>query len=180
MSSDALLMNLFCYPRVLGSRKVRQALGIDVATGAEYGVLARVPLKNGRFDRTEVDLRLGNLLVEAKLTEADYQRCPKARLHGYRDFEEVFEVEWLPQSERHFESYQIIRNILAVHAGAGSLCLLLDARRPDLVDRYYDVLRCVRSLELRTACRVLTWQELARALPEKLRTFLSRKYGILS
>ena len=29
-------------------------------------------LANGKFDRTEVDLRLGNLLVEAKLTEGNF------------------------------------------------------------------------------------------------------------
>ena len=178
MSSDALLMNIFCYPRVLAGAEPRRALGIEAAAYAEFGVRVQVPLKDGRFDRTEVDLRLGDLLLEAKLTEGDFQRAPKARLHAYRHFDEVFDVEGLPQSERHFDSYQIIRNILAAYARGRSFCVLLDARRPDLIDRYYAILRSVRSVELRTACRVLTWQELAQTLPGKLRAFLSVKYGI--
>ena len=75
MSSDALLMNVFCTPGVAESPAIRSMLGVDEATaptfGAEpiFGWKARVPLANGRFDRTEVDLRFGSLLVEAKLTE---------------------------------------------------------------------------------------------------------------
>jgi hypothetical protein len=44
----------------------------------EFGFRARVPLANGKFDRTEVDMRLGDLLIEAKLTESNFQRAPKA------------------------------------------------------------------------------------------------------
>ena len=63
-SSDALLMNVFCYPGVFKDGRFR----------------ARVPLANGKFDRTEVEMRLGELLIEAKLTESDFQRAPKALL----------------------------------------------------------------------------------------------------
>jgi hypothetical protein len=178
MSSDALLMNVFCYPRVLANTELRRALEVEAGGAVQFGFPARVPLKNGRFDRTEVDLRLGDLLLEAKLTEVDFQRTPKVRLHAYRDFDKVFDVEGLPQSKQHFDSYQIIRNVLAAHAGGRSFCVLLDARRPDLMERYYAVLSCVLPVELRTVCRVLTWQELAQTLQGKLRAFLSVKYGI--
>lgn len=178
MSSDALLMNVFCYPRVLARAELRQVLAFEAGAAPEFGFPARVPLKNGRSDRTEVDLRLGDLLVEAKLTETDFQRAPKTRLDGYRDFENVFERERLPQSEAHFESYQILRNVMAAYAGGRSFCVLLDARRPDLIDRYGAVLSCVRPLELRTRCRVVTWQEMACGLPGRLREFLRVKYGV--
>jgi len=39
----------------------------------EFGYKARVPLLGGRTDRTEVDMKLGRLLVEAKLTESDFR-----------------------------------------------------------------------------------------------------------
>jgi hypothetical protein len=178
MSSDALLMNVFCYPRVLASAEVTRMLGIEVGARGEFGYPARVPLKNGGCDRTEVDLRLGHLLIEAKLTETDFQRTPKARLHGYRDFEEIFDCERLPQSENFFESYQMVRNLLAAHARGSKVCVLLDARRPDLLERYYEVVSAVRPIELRTRCQVLMWQELAQVLPEKLQCFLQIKYGI--
>ena len=72
-SSDALLMNIFCTPEVAESAALRNALGVEGDAEPEFGWKARVPLANGRFDRTEVDMRLGSLLVEAKLTEGDFQ-----------------------------------------------------------------------------------------------------------
>ena len=46
---------------------------MEEGADADFGWKARVPLKSGRTDTTEVDLRWGSLLVEAKLTEADFQ-----------------------------------------------------------------------------------------------------------
>ena len=96
-SSDALLMNVFCTPGVLDSSRVRSALGVEDGADAIFGWKARVPLKNGRTDTTEVDLRWGSLLIEAKLTEADFQTRAAAVVEGYRDFEEVFSPELLPR-----------------------------------------------------------------------------------
>jgi hypothetical protein len=179
-SSDALLMNIFCFPRLLRNRRVLDLLGADAATMPEFGVKARVPLASGRFDRTELDMRLGDLLVEAKLTESQFQTRAKEVLHGYRDFNEVFDDRALPQTSQHYLSYQLIRNVLAAHATASRFCLLLDARRPDLLDAWYSVLSAVHLHELRHRCRVLTWQELATALPPKLQRFLGEKYGIIN
>ena len=98
-SSDALLMNVFCMPGVFESVAVRQMLGIEGEGSPEFGWKARVPLKSGRFDRTEVDMRWGGLLVEAKLTEADFQTCRAEVVEAYRDFEGVFDRELLPKVE---------------------------------------------------------------------------------
>jgi hypothetical protein len=40
------------------------------------------------------------------------------------------------------------------------------------------VMQCVRPIDLRLRCKVLTWQELAKTLPRSLRGFLNEKYGI--
>jgi len=98
-SSDALLMNVFCTPGVLESPLVQSSLGLDDPADAFFGWKARVPLKNGRTDTTEVDLRWGSLLVEAKLTEADFQTRPASVVEGYRDFEDVFSPQLLPRVE---------------------------------------------------------------------------------
>jgi len=177
-SSDALLMNIFCYPRLAANASVALTLGIEPGWTPRFGVPARVPLVNGLCDRTEIDMRLGSVLVEAKLTEGGFQSAEQGMLQRYRDFFDVFEVERLRQREGRFQSYQLIRNILAAYAGQGSLCVLVDARRPDLIDAVYAVVSCVRLVELRTSCAVLTWQELTRVLPVKLRGFLADKYGI--
>lgn len=98
-SSDALLMNIFCTPEVLASASLRNALGLDEDATPVFGWKARVPLVNGRFDRTEVDMRLASLLIEAKLTEGDFQTCNGVAVESYRDLQTVFDVSLLPRVE---------------------------------------------------------------------------------
>jgi hypothetical protein len=177
-SSDALLMNVFCYPGTLKDGAVSDLLGVESGSLPEFGFRARIPLMNGNSDRTEVDMRWGSLLVEAKLTETDFQSAKEDLLGNYRDVAEVFESRRLPHSGGRFLCYQLLRNVMAAHHSSGSFCVLLDARRPDLLEGWFAVMSCVRSLDLRLRCKVLTWQELAAALPRKLRGFLEEKYGI--
>jgi hypothetical protein len=233
MSSDALLMNVFCAPGVAEDANVRRMLGIDAAGAPEFGWKARVPLKGGLVDRTEVDMRWGDLLVEAKLTELDFQTRAAAIVEAYRDFDAVFERELLPHVEirevrrrpatempeeftqewddtgaltehdvqevaQEFQAgiaerawraapavagyagYQLIRNVLAAYATGSSFCVIHDERRPDLRESWFAVMAAVRSAETRTRLKVLTWQELAAALPGELQEFLEAKYGIVA
>ncbi len=200
-SSDALLMNIFCYPRVFADGRLAALLGVDPDAAPEFGVKARVPLLGLKFDRTEIDMRLGSLLVEAKLTESDFQSKAATVVEAYRDFNEVFDTQLLPRVQvwqslppwaddpecntspskplvSAYAGYQLIRNVLAAAASNSSFCVLHDARRPDLREQWYGIMRCVRPAALRTRCQVLTWQELAQVLPPKLRAFLEEKYGI--
>lgn len=177
-SSDALLMNVFCCPGVFDDGRVFSLLGLEAGAVPEFGFKARVPLLGGKFDRTEVDMRLGSLLVEAKLTESDFQTRDKAIVESYRDFAEVFDRKALPKTKDCYLSYQLIRNVLAAQANDCAFCVLCDARRPDLLQAWYEIMRCVLAVELRLRCKVLTWQELAAALPRVLRRFLEGKYGI--
>ena len=179
-SSDALLMNIFCYPGMLKTNTVCDLLGLEPGVGPEFGFRARVPLSHNRFDRTEVDMRVGDLLVEAKLTEADFQSKAAVNVEAYRDFEEVFEAARLPRREDSYLSYQLIRNVLAAYANHCSFCVMLDARRPDLLEAWYAVMSCVRPHEVRMRCKVLTWQELAESLPKRVQQFLVAKYGIVA
>lgn len=229
MSSDALLMNIFCTPGVTQSGSVRGMLGVEDGAEPIFGWKARVPLNNGRADRTEVDMRLGGLLVEAKLTESDFQCRESALVESYRELTTVFDTDLLPrvpirirrrrqavefteeftqeweapgedaeevarsfQSEIEaradaeqpwapgYASYQLIRNVLAAHAAQSGFCVFLDQRRPDLIEAWFEIIRAVRTADLRTRCKVLTWQELVPLLPEGLRDFLDLKYGIVA
>jgi len=232
-SSDALLMNVFCASGVFDSAHVRSVLGADDGADLVFGWKARVPLKSGRTDTTEVDLRWGSLLVEAKLTEADFQTRAASVVEGYRDFAAVFWPERLPRVAlreqrrrrpaefaeeytqeweetegspdpqvaaiaREFQaglverawnakpaipayaSYQLIRNVLAAYAHGRSFCVIHDERRPDLREAWFDVMSAVQSAEMRSRCKVLTWQELAALLPGELQDFLDFKYGIVA
>jgi len=180
LSSDALLMNIFCYPGVTRRTEVCRILGLEPGSVPEFGFMPRVPLLTEATERTEIDMKLGNMLFEAKLTEGDFQIQRAELVEGYRDLRDIFEYRHLLRLGRKYVSYQLIRNVLAAHALDLDFCTLLDARRPDLLEAWYGIVRCIRSATLRARCKVLTWQELSLCLPASLQRFLSTKYGIVS
>jgi hypothetical protein len=182
-SSDALLMNIFCYPGVVTEAgiapEVARMLGVSDASRPCFGLRPGVPLKSGRVDRTEIDMQLGDLFVEAKLTETGFQQARPKLVERYRDFEEVFDVSRLPWTPvGMIGGYQLIRNVLAAFAGESAFCVLCDARRQDLVEMWYSVMTAVHAPGFSWRLKLLTWQELSRDLPEALREFLDAKYGI--
>ena len=82
-SSDALLMNIFCYPRVMVRPEVCALLGVEAGLRPEFGVRAMLPMRRGEVDRTELDMRVGELLFEAKLTETGFQTASMERVMRY-------------------------------------------------------------------------------------------------
>jgi len=178
VSSDALLMNIFCYPGATRRMEVCRMLGTQSGDLPVFGFRPRVPLHSEAIERTEIDMKLGNLLFEAKLTEGDFQVQDAELVEQYRDFRQVFECRSLPRMKQRYVSYQLIRNVLAAYALNLNVCVLLDTRRPDLLEDWYRIMRSIRSTTLQTKCKVLAWQELARCLPMTLQRFLDIKYGI--
>ncbi|MDP9051237.1 MAG: hypothetical protein M3O31_11050 [Acidobacteriota bacterium] len=161
-----------------------------------------------RLDRTEIDLTLVTsgpaLFLEAKLTESGFQTAAPTLIERYRDLESVFDPDRLPRkvlappplppnldpddptvnlparpTRVRIDGYQLIRNVLAAYAADASFCVLLDARRRDLIESWYDVLSSVNSPTFATRLKLLTWQELAAKLPADLQEFLGAKYGIV-
>lgn len=179
MSSDALLMNVFCYPGITQNRALVAMLGIEAGEIPEFGFNAGVPLRSGKGDRTEVDMKLGDLLVESKLTESDFQFKEASVVENYCGLKAVFDHRKLPRIDGMYVSYQLIRNVLAAYALPARFCLLVDQRRPDLVELWFEILQCVQVAELRTRCKILTWQELSTTVPPDLQNFLDAKYGIV-
>ncbi len=177
-SSDALLMNIFCYPRVLTPR-LCALLGVASGNQPEFGYRPRIELARGLTDRTEIDMRLGPLLVEAKLTESDFQVAPLRLLERYPNFATTFDRDLLEVTSRGVRSYQLLRGVLAAQAEDANFCVLCDARRPDLIEAWYAIMRAVGSFDLQARLRLLTWQELAAVLPQPLADFLDAKYGIV-
>src|ERR1700678_1633848 len=95
-SSDALLMNIFCYPGILRRSALCSLLAIEPGIHPTFGFRPRIPLQNGADDRSEIDLKLGKLFIEAKLTEGNFQTARHGLVHRYRDLETVFDIERLP------------------------------------------------------------------------------------
>jgi hypothetical protein len=177
-SSDALLMNIFCHPEVMAGNRIRAMLNADWDAEPEFGFKPRVPLQKGKSDNTEVDMKIGEQLVEAKLTESDFQWASPNLISRYRDLETVFDRSELPTRNGKYGGYQLIRGTLAASSLGCSFCVFCDARRPDLIEDWYAILRAVRPVELRCRLKLLTWQELASMLPTDLQLFLAEKYGI--
>ncbi len=181
-SSDALLMNVFCYPRVLYGAKLCAQMGVERGLRPEFGVRAELPMRKGEVDRTELDMVLGagpgRALVEAKLTESGFGRASRERLLRYEGVEEVLDTEALPRVGTTFAGYQLVRGVLAARRSEGSYVVLLDGRRADLKELCLRVLMAVRRVEDRERLRLCTWQELARGMPRKVQGFLTEKYGI--
>ena len=181
-SSDALLMNIFCYPGVLRRSCLCGLLGVSSGLRPEFGVRVRVAMRNEEMDRTEVDMKLGSLLVEAKLTETGFGTASRERLLRYSAVEEIFEVDELPwtRGERtpRVLGYQLIRGVLAAVERSATFLLLYDLRRPVLREVWFQVLRAIRSYDLRSRMALLSWQEVATHVPPSVQRFLLEKYGI--
>jgi hypothetical protein len=177
-SSDALLMNIFCYPGITHRAAVCSLLGVETGLRPAFGVRPGIPLKNGAEDRSEMDLKLGQLFIEAKLTEGDFQTARSDLVQRYRDLEAVFDVARLPMSKERYRSCQLIRGALAAHRHGASFAVFCDQRRQDLIEHCFEIMSAVTAAELRCRMSVVTWQELASAMPSKVRTFLAEKYGI--
>ncbi|RSL16604.1 hypothetical protein EDE15_2125 [Edaphobacter aggregans] len=100
-SSDALLMNIFCHPQVFNGNTfatpVAHLLGVEPSAKPNFGIHPGVPLLSGLKDRTEIDLQLDNLFVEAKLTETSFQNAKPRLIERYRDLETVFDLDRLPR-----------------------------------------------------------------------------------
>ncbi len=176
-SSDALLMNIFCHPGIDKWKSLKKLLGLSEIGEPEFGFLAKVKKDNGQVDATEIDMRLGGILIEAKLTEKDFTRKEKTIVESYHNFKKVFNKELLSQSGEDYLNYQLIRNILAAYQHNLSFLLLCDARRPDLARELYLTVRCVKNDRLRAKCNIVFWQEIAQNVGKELRDFLIEKYG---
>ena len=178
-SSDALLMNVFCHPAAFRDGRLAHALNVDTSSWPDFGFHPRIPLQSGATDQTEVDMKLGSLLVEAKLTETGFQTATLSELLRYRDFDKEFRVNDLPRRNGRMEGYQVIRSILAAIHHEAEFCLICDERRQDLIESAYAVFSAVRRVEVRCCVKVATWQELLAALPRSMQKFISSKYGFV-
>ena len=176
-SSDALLMNCFCYPGS-AERILQGCLQVTPTGPVEFGVRGKVPLRNGKTDRTELDMRVGNIVCEAKLSEPNFTSQRATVVEAYRDLHEVFDGNLLPRVGGLYQSYQLIRNVLATAAHAYHFVLLCDGRRPDLLQEWRTVHAAIRHPDLRARAHLLLWQDVAKSCPATLREYLHEKYGL--
>ncbi len=176
-SSDALLMNIFCHPKIDSWKGIRKLFGVS-EINPEFGIKPELRLKSGQGDRTEIDLAFGNILVEAKLTETDFTQKSVSAVKNYIDVENIFHFNHLPNNGENIFHYQIIRNIIASVQLNKRHILLCDDRRGNLIRNYYEVVKCIKDIGIRKNCGIIFWQDIFSKVGRELKQFLSEKYGI--
>ena len=82
---------------------------INPIFGYKPGVLKDHNIK----DATEIDMVIGDIFFEAKLTEINFTEKHVSEVVKYKNINTVFNFDLLPIKNNKIQGYQIIRNILA-------------------------------------------------------------------
>jgi Restriction Endonuclease associating with ARP len=182
-SSDALLMNIFCHPKISDWKGVCNLFGDTPIKNIKFGINPENLLKEGKEEETptEIDMVInGEIYCEAKLTEKDFTQVAVDKMKKYDMFDKVFDIDILPVTKKNeFDNYQLLRNILAAKTDGKRFILICDARRPDLIRHLLDTVSCIRDIDLRTRCSFICWQDIAQKCGKDLRVFLEQKYSIV-
>jgi hypothetical protein len=106
-SSDALLMNIFCYPDFINWEKPRELLKIDNYNCMKFGwnpeflyekrkfEYLQKEGKENEFHPSEIDLKIGDSIFEAKLTEENFGEKEIKTIQKYDGFKSVFDEDVL-------------------------------------------------------------------------------------
>jgi hypothetical protein len=174
-SSDALLMNIFCNPGVRKWIGISKLLHIDTLSEIEFGW--NPSFENEKIVHpTEIDMKIGNRIFEAKLTEESFTEKEKEIVENYPNFHTVFNPEYLESSDKKYHHYQLIRNILTAYKYNFSFSILVDETRTDLIRALFSVVQAIREPTVRNRVSFFTWQEIADACGAELKNFLQQKY----
>lgn len=174
-SSDALLMNIFCFPNFFTWKGPTQLLGIDQKDTVEFGW-------NPKFNNetpenpTEIDLKIGNSIFEANLTEKSFTKKRVEVVKMYQDFDIVFNEDILLDGEGNINHYQLVRNILTAHKYELKFSVLLDSSRIDLIKALLETVKAIKIPELRRKVDFITWQELVDVCGKELKEYISSRY----
>jgi len=179
-SSDALLMNIFCHPKILKWKGVYNLLSINEVEDKkiEFGFDPKLEKKNER--KTEIDMKIQNTIFEAKLTEYNFTTKNESELlKKYLYIEDYFNLKVLLKSNETVMNYQLLRNFLAAIKNKSNFVLLVDSRRPDLIREFFHTYSSLKLQYQDTKkFRFITWQDIYRVIGKELQLFLKQKYGI--
>ena len=179
-SSDALLMNIFCHPKILKWKGLTNLINIDNLTEVkiEFGFDPRLEKYNET--KTEIDMKIQNTIFEAKLTEYNFTTKNKIDLlKKYDNIEEYFDLTSLHKNNETITNYQLLRNFLAAIKNNFNFILLVDSRRPDLIREFLYTFSALKyQYQDINKFRFITWQDIYNVIGKDLKLFLKLKYGI--
>ena len=172
-SSDALLMNIFCHPNFWDWSGVSSLLQIKPGASLEFGWH---PTFDNENRATEIDLKIGDSIFEAKLTESDFTEKDLVSVQRYASFDQIFDSSCLLTDRGTVRHYQLIRNILTAEKYEMSFTLLVDQERIDLIRSLFEASMAVLDKGLRRRIRFVSWQEIASVCGKNLSTYLEKRY----
>lgn len=172
-SSDALLMNLFAHPKIKEWKSLRDLISIDQSDNIEFGW--NPVFDNETNHKTEIDMKIGNNIFEAKLTEEDFTLKDLKIVLTYSNVEKIIDLKDLTKNDNVF-NYQLIRNILTAEKYDYKFNLLIDETRTDLIREFYKVKSAIKVKSLLDNFNFFTWQEIANAVGLELKEYVTEKY----
>ncbi|WP_338357517.1 PGN_0703 family putative restriction endonuclease [Yeosuana marina] len=171
-SSDTLLMNIFAYPNTLENESLRNLLDVNKNDSIEFGWN---PEFENETRKTEIDMKIGDTIFEAKLTEADFKKKHKKIVLAYEDVEQTLYLRNLAKGENVLH-YQLIRNLLTAKKYNFKFNLIIEASRIDLINAFNEVKSSIKDNALASRFNFLTWQEITEILGDDLKAYILQKY----
>jgi hypothetical protein len=175
-SSDALLMNIFCYGDFLKWKRPKKLLGINngdnITIGQEY-----LNFPNEIHAQTKINLRIGRTIFKSRLTEGNFGEQDRGIVEKYDNLLNVFNTNLLKKTnDGKYKNYLLIRYFLVAYQENCQFILLVDESRTDLIREFYDTLAAVKYDDLRARLRFVTWQELVSTCGAELKQYIEKKY----
>ena len=174
-SSDALLMNIFAHPMIQSWKGPIQLLDINSEDDIEFGWNPLFDNENPKF-RTEIDMKIGSHIFEAKLTEPSFPGKEIDVVQEYEDFDIIFNQDHLLLPNGCIDNYQLIRNILTAYKYDYTFTAIIDETRVDMMRDITNTTRAIKLDTVKKRISFLTWQEIVEVCGNALRDFLQRKY----
>ena len=172
-SSDALLMNIFAYPEIRNLKKFQDLLSINPKDDIEFGW--NPILANEKRYKTEIDVKIGNSIFEAKLTESDFKSKNLNIVLLYEDVETILDLKALTKDEI-VSNYQLVRNLVTAKKYGYKFHLLIDDSRDDLRFEFDKVKNSIIDKTLANSIELITWQQISTCVSDDLKEFLTEKY----
>jgi hypothetical protein len=178
-SSDALLMNVFCHPSSLNNPKLIDLIGVDKMPCASDLVFGWNPFfeNESRNHPTEVDMKIGQHIFEAKLTENSFTKKNIDVVFRYPYFSDIFRCDLVKiDQQNRVSGYQLMRNIITAYVHNFNFTVLLDESRKDLINEFLNVKSTIKDDDLKQRVHYITWQSVINTLDHDLLDFMTKKY----
>lgn len=173
-SSDALLMNFFAHPKIKEWKSLRVLISIDQSDNIEFGWYP-VFANETTTHKTEIDMKIGNSIFEAKLTEKDFTQKDLKVVLTYSNIQNIIDLKDFTNNNI-VSNYQLIRNLLTAEKYNFKFNLLIDESRTDLIREFYKVKSAIKVKSLQDNFNFLTWQEISNSVGLDLKNYITEKY----